>query len=221
MNKFTNIDCPFCNVQFDLTQFPKEKSREFKSIVLSKRNDIALVQDIAPILPSHLLIIPRKHYFSFASVPESIVASQLQSLKSEISEFYGSEYLSVPLYFEHGSCNTTESTSSCIEHAHLHAIPVTAKDYLNILKYIKDKLGEPVLNANTLKKGYLYLEFENQKYYWEDRHEYKQFFRRLISYHFFEEGRSLWQSCLYGEEVEKSIKWQEELFSKWHLKNMN
>jgi len=95
--------CPFCReaalapgVLFETTQF-------------------VVVCDHAPLVPGHLLIIPRPHLACYGALPRPFYA-ELTALKSRLTAFL-TEFYGEPLYFEQGMVGQT------VPHAHLHAVP--------------------------------------------------------------------------------------------------
>ncbi|MBP2340152.1 diadenosine tetraphosphate (Ap4A) HIT family hydrolase [Saccharothrix coeruleofusca] len=80
-----------------------------------------LLADMSPLTVGHLLLLPRKHYLSFAQVlvehPE-----ETEELLDRVIRIYR-ETFREPLVMEHGSSQGQHS-HACITHAHLHLLPI-------------------------------------------------------------------------------------------------
>ena len=102
--------------------------REKGQIITSSDNFI-LIPDIAPITTDHLLVVPKNHFRSFASLPKSF-NKELEQIVSEVinkmQKFHPSSEI---IAFEHGMGIIGAQTIMCggcgrTEHAHLHILPV-------------------------------------------------------------------------------------------------
>lgn len=156
--------------------------------------------DISPIVDNHLLIIPMKHFLCMNDIP-SESTEELTFIKRRLVDYYenmGMNYV----FFEHGSCGEGESGSSCINHAHLHAIPLSGEREKLLIEKIVTVLGLP--NANQIDiKGQAYLYFEStsikKPQFWIDDIQRHQFFRIVIAEITGRIQRSRWQNCLINE----------------------
>ncbi|MGM1064610.1 HIT domain-containing protein [Saccharothrix sp. Mg75] len=80
-----------------------------------------LLADMSPLAVGHLLLLPKKHYLSFAQVFRGH-PGETESLVGQVTRLYA-ETFREPLVMEHGSTANHES-HACITHAHLHFLPV-------------------------------------------------------------------------------------------------
>ncbi|MEU4220817.1 HIT domain-containing protein [Actinoplanes sp. NPDC026623] len=118
------------------TEFSRTYEGYPRSRVLLETPNLALIVDISPLVEGHLLIVPKKHYFNFASAildfPHE--ASKVTNFARDwIRETYGLVAL-----FEHGS-SSNESGGACIVHAHVHVLPVAATELVAVMR--RDELG--------------------------------------------------------------------------------
>jgi diadenosine tetraphosphate (Ap4A) HIT family hydrolase/8-oxo-dGTP pyrophosphatase MutT (NUDIX family) len=74
-----------------------------------------VVCDRAPLVPGHLLLIPRPHLACYGALPRRLY-SEFRALKARIAAFLA-EAFAPPVFFEHGVVAQT------VPHAHLHAVP--------------------------------------------------------------------------------------------------
>lgn len=91
------------------------------SRVITDTDFFTLVADLSPLVFGHLLLLPRRHYLSFAQVivdHKSLVTEIVTWLTPLYEETFG------PLVImEHGSSSGADH-SACITHAHWHILPV-------------------------------------------------------------------------------------------------
>lgn len=83
-----------------------------------------LLADMSPLTVGHLLLLPKEHYLSFAQVVQG-AGEEVESLLIRLAELYTTTF-GPPLVLEHGSTADSDH-HACITHAHLHFLPVAAK----------------------------------------------------------------------------------------------
>ncbi|KFU77339.1 hypothetical protein BB31_31820 [Amycolatopsis lurida NRRL 2430] len=104
---------------------------------------------MSPLVLGHLLLLPSKHYLSFAQVL-SLHELEVTGLVGDVIPLYRDTF-GEPLILEHGSSAGQES-HACITHAHLHFLPVdgdTVDDLLigdGLVHRDLDSLGELALS---------------------------------------------------------------------------
>ena len=147
--------------------------RERGQIIASSDNFI-LIPDIAPISTDHLLLVPKIHFRSFASLPASFNKEFEWIVSETINKMQNFHPSSEIIAFEHGMGTIDEQIIMCggcgrTEHAHLHILPIPKNksgnvgEKLNkiISQYLMGKESPPLpkLDIGTLtgKLPYLYL----------------------------------------------------------------
>ena len=105
--------------------------------VIMETEHFLLLPDISPIVPGHSLLISKDHFPCFTQLPNSMLEEfrdARDKAVSRIAATYGE-----PLLFEHGSSSDTRRSGVCVQHAHIHLLPVRApvEDWL-------EKFGELV-----------------------------------------------------------------------------
>ncbi len=106
-----NVDCPFCKSGIkDLSFFENES--------------FSAVYNIAPILPGHTLVIPKKHITSFFELTEEELFDFVKFSRSVIkilSKAFGTEAFNWTL-------QEKDEAGQSIAHMHIHIIPRKAGD---------------------------------------------------------------------------------------------
>ena len=141
-----------------------------------------------PLGLGHLLITPKEHYWSMATVPAEHF-DELRMLREEL----GTRLTSVFHYpqtilFEHGSSRHDAKAGCCISHAHMHIMP-TRLPSTRAVRKIKETLVEfrTFESYGDLRKmadedtAYTFFEFDGIKYFFEIKKDIpSQFVRRVI-----------------------------------------
>ena len=122
------MECPFCN---NFAPHIKSFERLYSDIIdkdkmiLMQSDHFNVVSDNYPVAYGHLLIIPKKHTISFATIGLEL-SEELSLLLSKLQNFFWAEDY---ILFEHG-CRAAEDkiipSGNSVFHAHLHFIPNTS-----------------------------------------------------------------------------------------------
>ncbi len=137
-------NCRLCWAKSRLGQLYPENT------ILYSSEKFITIPALGSLIPGYLLMVSRQHIPCIAKVKES----ELAMLERELEKLL--EYLK-PLsdkwiVFEHGNSeNFTRSSPSCIEHFHLHILPLNEKQSKLLLKYISRELGAKE-TINSFKK---------------------------------------------------------------------
>lgn len=143
---------------------------------------------------------------------------ELAELKSRVRRFHQAAAGLSTLFFEHGAGGEGEG-AACIDHAHLHAIPVSAANFLHAVEHLIRKLGHPLDESPRAGTAYLALEFESgARAIWSDQGAPCQYFRQLFAVAVGNPDRWKWQSCLALDEIERTQNWLTECVEKWARK---
>jgi len=93
------------------------------SRVLVEYREWLAVPSLGPLVPGHLLILPRQHFCSVLGTPHEVFRNFTRLVAyctSVLRRVYGTSIM----VFEHGSMVGQQSSSgACITHAHLHLLP--------------------------------------------------------------------------------------------------
>jgi thiamine-monophosphate kinase len=110
--------CYFCeDSRFSLNT---ETGLPGKESVIYEDNNVYITPDIAPLVCGHFLIVTKEHLNSFGNANEETFESLLRA-----KDFVKTQLLcdTEALFFEHGAV-IEHSAGSCIDHAHMHCIPI-------------------------------------------------------------------------------------------------
>jgi diadenosine tetraphosphate (Ap4A) HIT family hydrolase len=122
-----------------------------ESSIIYEDEYLFVAPDIAPVISGHFLIVLREHENCFAIVNDEVRAS-LERAKEFLTNnvFKGKRHI----FFEHGSVTTSSMGGSCIDHAHVHAVPMA--EGLDVDDYIQKcgffDMPREVYNSETRKR---------------------------------------------------------------------
>ncbi|MCK4600800.1 HIT domain-containing protein [Candidatus Bipolaricaulota bacterium] len=159
-------------------------SRSWFDRELHVDGDLVVVASLGPIVPGHLLILPRQHYQAMALLPEDHW-QQLERMKQGVIKACAGVYGIRPVLFEHGTVNVLKRAGSSIDHAHLHVVPAE----LDLLEHIRNHVEMRQLpEFRALRR---FGEEDASYLYFQDRHGFQyagnasglpsQFVRRLAA----------------------------------------
>lgn len=112
------------------------------SRLILRTENLSLIADISPLSVGHLLLVPHRHYYSFAGVVRDHGA-ELHALLEAVHDQYTATF-GTPLVFEHGSTRDMRR-SACITHAHWHYLPIPVDAVDRIIS--RDGLERRTLSA--------------------------------------------------------------------------
>lgn len=90
--------------------------------LLAETENLAVLADLSPLTAGHVLVVPRRHYLSFASVLGDHL-DETVALLDRLLPVYRQEF-GEPTILEHGSSKADARASACVAHAHLHVLPI-------------------------------------------------------------------------------------------------
>lgn len=174
--------------------------------IIYENKYLFVTPDIAPIVLGHFLIVTKQHWNSYGNTNKEVFDA-LEEAKEYLKR---NIFTDCPiLFFEHGAV-IEHTAGSCIDHAHMHAIPFDA--CIDIDGYIKkcEFINSTKVKANftTLnhwahsKQPYIYYEIEKDKYAYPVGRLPSQFFRAMIATYYRKQYN--WK-LLYKDEFSKNL----------------
>ena len=206
--------CDFC-IKFSNEINLNQRHSVFDN-VLWENNDFIIVPTRGCIVEGYLLIIPKHHYYGMASLPQDKIAD-LTKIKNQVRQ-YLTNHFTAPIFFEHGPiCRTTNRAGSCLDHAHLHCVPVQ-HDFLKLLRNSHQLKAldnfEELAMESTMNRSYMY--YENQgglKFVFSDINVPSQYMRRLIAKTIGIPNKWDWAVFPFEKHAQSTIKTLESNFS--------
>ena len=181
-----NCGCCFCDGLFQLNK--KIGLASYESIIYQD-NNVLITPDIAPVVEGHFLIITKAHWNSFANVDDDTYVSLERAKEYLKCSVFKDKRI---LFFEHGAVREN-TAGACIDHAHMHIIPVPFGIDIDVDKFIGTFVSSEKMMANKCsiqkcakdKQPYVFYEIDrgHQWYYPVDVLPH-QFFRMMVSYRF-------------------------------------
>ena len=120
---------------------------------------------------------------------------------------------SSPIFFEHGPVSRYEKAGCCVEHAHLHAVPINVDMFDDLTKHFESK---EINNFKELPKDKPYLFFENNK---KKKHVFtintiipSQYLRQVLAVKLGKPEKWDWRQDYGLDEIRNTIEKLEEEF---------
>ena len=111
------MQCLFCS---DIIQSNQTKTLPIHQRILYDDGFFVVFPALGHFVPGYLLIAPKEHYVSVSTLPEKI-KEDLEQVQTKVKKILSEVYGPV-IFFEHGPAS--RKGGCCIEHAHVHAVPV-------------------------------------------------------------------------------------------------
>jgi diadenosine tetraphosphate (Ap4A) HIT family hydrolase len=113
------VDCPFCR-ELQSGKLPDFVDADIDSRILHETNRFVVMADISPLVPGHVMIVPRAHILCYGAVEDSArdeFSGLVNAVRTIIREHYGPSVI-----LEHGTCSV-DDVADHVSHAHLHIVP--------------------------------------------------------------------------------------------------
>jgi diadenosine tetraphosphate (Ap4A) HIT family hydrolase len=165
-------DCPFCADHLS-------KSTAIHDEVLFRDRLISVLPDLSPLCPGHMLAAARQHVLSMAELgPVALerIAAVLTRLSVTLAPEFGDYFV-----FEHGTPPREGTGGACIEHAHVHLLPLEATMFDRMVSALD---WEPIPEYKDLAgfqhAGYAYLGIKGSHYVYANPDIGSQWIRRQV-----------------------------------------
>lgn len=99
------MDCIFCRIA----------SKEIKSTVVHETDSLIVIKDINPQAPTHLLVIPRKHYSTILDCSDRDLLAEMLMAARDVAKKAGVDERGFRLVI-----NTNEEGGQTVFHLHMH-----------------------------------------------------------------------------------------------------
>ncbi len=125
------VNCPFCRELHSGT-LPDFCDADIDSRVLHQTNRFVVMVDISPLVPGHVMIVPKAHILCYGAVEPGAQDEFLcivTATRSILNEHYGPSVI-----LEHGT-SSLEPVADHVTHAHLHIVPAAVDIRDALLKF--------------------------------------------------------------------------------------
>jgi ATP adenylyltransferase len=117
MGKKRDEDCIFCKIAYsDNVKLP-----EYDQKIITT-GDFFVIPALGQFTEGYVLIFPKAHFLNLGTM-NSTLFKRFLAVKEQVSNLLFEEYGFKPVFFEHGPGCAGSRGGSCVDHAHLHALP--------------------------------------------------------------------------------------------------
>jgi diadenosine tetraphosphate (Ap4A) HIT family hydrolase len=112
-------NCPFCR-ELQSGTLPDFCDADIESRILHGTERFVVIPDISPLVPGHVMIVPKAHILSFGAIEAADRDEFLgivTATRTILKEYYGSSVI-----LEHGT-SSLDPVADHVTHAHLHLVP--------------------------------------------------------------------------------------------------
>lgn len=152
------MDCLFCSIPEMSTPANPEDE------IIDESENFYAKAALGHFVFGYTLIISKEHFPSFSYVPEHLFA-ELEAFRDSVLDKLHNICEHPIAIMEHGAMNRCQRGGSCVDHAHLHLMPLAADLYpLLSKKFSFDEL-EPISELRRFKEAqspYLYYQREGR-----------------------------------------------------------
>ena len=153
------MDCLFCSIQE--TSSPTNPEDE----IIDESENFYAKAALGHFVFGYTLIVTKEHLLSYAYVPEKLFSELEEFIDKVLDKLHGICRHPITL-LEHGAINRCQRGGSCIDHAHLHLMPLAADLYpLLSERFSFDELGSisELRRFNDAQSPYLYYQSEGRR----------------------------------------------------------
>ncbi len=201
-----SFDCPYCK-EFEEGKL-EIRGEDLGSRILFESDNFLVFPSLGQIVEGYLLIATKKHYIGMAEVPK-ILYPELEKVQEKVRKVLTENYSS-PLFFEHGAVSEFKRGGCCIEHAHLHSVPVELDILEDLAKHFKcsqiSSFSELKIQSET-QTPYFFLQDNSGRRYLFQVPEVvpSQYIRQIIAKKLNCGEKWDWRSYLGLEELKKTL----------------
>lgn len=153
--------CVFCAENNFYTYKLLFDNCDIEYFIIHKTPNFIVISDIAPLVEGHLLIISLTHHPCFGNLLNEHY-EEFQDVKRFITKLLTKVYTK-PIFFEHGPV-MTKRAGCCIDHAHIHCLPVNTDLLSTISKneLTKTRISSIIELCDYNKRNIAYLFYETK-----------------------------------------------------------
>ncbi len=164
----------------------REENREIENTFLDQTDHFIWVPGLGSFVEGYSLVISKNHVLNTGCFDTQVIQELdlfIQKIRRKLRNIYKSD----SILFEHGSMGRHDYAGSCIEHHHLHILPV---DLPSVLEFLSQKFArrhpisslEDLTHFNQDRIPYIYYASASQaQYVFEVPVLPRQYLRRVIA----------------------------------------
>ena len=146
---------------------------QLKKNILYESTNFFVVPSIGQMgIKGYVLLCSKEHYFGMGNIPEEQI-SELETVLDRVKKIISDTYNSEVLVFEHGPQLGCPKKEGCLDHGHLHVLPLS----INIMDVLNRKFKpKKIKDLRILKKisksqksSYMFVETQDSKRYNKQR----------------------------------------------------
>lgn len=203
----TPPECLFCALLESSTP------AEWYDETLYLHDEFSVFPGLGAQVEGYVLVVPHEHKFSSAELAGD-ARERLQQVKQDVAHVLNQAY-GPCVFFEHGACAHRNLAGACIDHVHLHALPMDA-DILGLARsrLTFTQLDDPLAIADWRGRPYLAIENQAGEFHVADGSNLPgQYLRRIVDEVI--DGGGEWDYTLFPhkDRIKKTIKRLQPLFS--------
>lgn len=149
-----NNDCRLCQIIY-----AEGAEVNLHDAPLLSTDNFLVVPALGQFVNGYLMIIARDHVLNNGLLSEDLYP-ELENVKNEVAAVL-TQAFGPPIFFEHGPASRTHTAGCCIDHAHIHAVPVPVNLPAYLAKHFPYRsicsLAE-LKDAAIARKPYLFVE---------------------------------------------------------------
>lgn len=151
------VSCPFCR-ELGSGQLPDFVQAGIESRILHDSDRFVVMADISPLLPGHVMIVPKAHILCYGAVEAAAqdeFSCMVNATRAILRECYGPSVV-----LEHGT-SSLEPVADHVTHAHLHIVPAAIDIRESLLNFNVTRIASLSDLSNWAARDEAYVYFEN------------------------------------------------------------
>jgi diadenosine tetraphosphate (Ap4A) HIT family hydrolase len=145
----------------------KDSLKEYDQPLIETDN-FFVVSAIGQFIKGYLLICSKSHFLNMGSLDTSIFDEFIE-VKERVRKLLYDVYEISPIFFEHGAARIKNRAGTCVDHAHLHAVPIEIHDakVFSSIYFCKEIPATPesVISFSKTGNPYFFLEISDRRMY--------------------------------------------------------
>ena len=113
------VICPFCR-ELQSGRLPDFVDSDIESRILHETDRFVVIPDISPLVPGHVMIVPKAHILCYGAV-EAAAWDEFLDIVNTTRAIIGQHY-GPSVILEHGT-RSVDDVADHVSHAHLHIVP--------------------------------------------------------------------------------------------------